>query len=255
MRGGLRMHAIITIPARYASERFPGKVLCDLEGQTMLERVWRAACRANGFDDVVVLTDDERIAHECQRIGATFYMTPSELPSGTDRSAYAVLRWYADVDIIVNLQADEPLVPPGLLEQLRSVLEQNPSADVATPIAPISAEEEVHNPTVCKVVCRDDSTALLFSRAPIPFHRDRRIGELRLYRKHIGLYAYRRAALLRFAALPPHPIERAESLEQLRLLLDGATFLCVETNAELIAVDTPDDAERVRRYLRCQAML
>lgn len=249
------MQAIITIPARYASERFPGKVLCDLEGQTMLERVWQAARRATGFDEVVVLTDDERIARECERIGAAFAMTPSELPSGTDRSAYAVMRWYGDADIIVSLQADEPLVPAILLEQLRSALEQNPSADVATPIAPITSEEEVKNPTVCKVVCRNDGTALLFSRAPIPYHRDRRIGEPRLYRRHIGIYAYRRAALLRFAALPPHPIEQAESLEQLRLLLDGATFLCVETEAELIAVDTPADADRVRQYLRHQAML
>ncbi|MCX8050429.1 MAG: 3-deoxy-manno-octulosonate cytidylyltransferase [Chlorobi bacterium] len=249
------MDSLIAIPARYGSERFPGKVLCDLEGQTMLERVWRAARSASGFDAVVVLTDDERIADECERLGAEWRMTPTDIPSGTDRIAYAVERWFTDADIIVNLQADEPLVPPSLLESLRDALQRNPSADVATPVAPITTDEEVRSPTVCKVVCRADGTALLFSRAPIPFDRRRGIGELTLYRKHIGIYAYRRAALLRFAELQPHPIERAESLEQLRLLLDGAVFFCIETDAELIAVDTPADAERVRRYLRRQAML
>lgn len=251
----MAVRALIAIPARYGSERFPGKVLCDLEGQTMLERVWRAAIAAKGFDAVVVLTDDDRIAQECARIGAQWCMTPSALPSGTDRIAYAVRQWFHDAEIIVNLQADEPLVPPRLLEQLRSALEHMPHADVATPIAPLESADEVRNPMVCKVVCRTDGTALLFSRAPIPYDRDRGVGELSLYYRHIGIYAYRRAALLRFAELPPHPIERAESLEQLRLLLDGATFVCVPTQATLLAVDTPADAERVRAVLRGQAML
>ncbi|MCX7929508.1 MAG: 3-deoxy-manno-octulosonate cytidylyltransferase [Chlorobi bacterium] len=249
------MHALIAIPARYGSERFPGKVLCDLEGQTMLERVWRTACATQGFNAVVVLTDDERIARECKRLGADVRMTPTELASGTDRIAYAVKRWYPDVEIIVNLQADEPLIPASLLESLRLALEQNPSADVATPVAPITDADEVSSLSVCKVVCRDDRVALLFSRAPIPSDRSHGIGELSLYRKHIGIYAYRRSALLRFASLPPHPIERAESLEQLRLLLNGATFLCIETDTVPIAVDTPADAERVRAVLRSQAML
>ncbi|GIV49661.1 MAG: 3-deoxy-manno-octulosonate cytidylyltransferase [Candidatus Kapaibacterium sp.] len=250
------MRSIVAIPARYGSERFPGKVLCDLEGQTMLERVWRAATEAEGFDAVVVLTDDERVGRECQRLGCRWHMTPAALPSGTDRIAYAVERWYSDAEIIVNLQADEPLVPPALLSDLRGALERNEHADVATPITAIAHQEEVTSPTTCKVICRNDGTALYFSRAPIPADRKRGVGELGLYWKHIGIYAYRRRALERFAHLPPHPIECAESLEQLRLLLDGAVFLCVPTDAVLVAVDTPADAERVRAYLRArQAML
>lgn len=249
------MRSIVAIPARYGSERFPGKVLCDLEGQTMLERVWRAASKAEGFDAVVVLTDDERISQECERLGCRWHMTPTELPSGTDRIAYAVERWYSDVEIIVNLQADEPLVPPTLLSDLHRALKDNRHADVATPVTTIIHPEEVTSPTVCKVVCRTDGTALYFSRAPIPADRQSGVAELRLYRKHIGMYAYRRSALQRFSLLPPHPIERAESLEQLRLLLDGAVILCLPTDAVLVAVDTPADAERVRAYLRAQAML
>jgi 3-deoxy-manno-octulosonate cytidylyltransferase (CMP-KDO synthetase) len=249
------VNAIIAIPARYDSERFPGKVLCNLEGQLMLERVWRAATAARGFDAVVVLTDDERIAAACSLWGADVRMTPAELPSGTDRVAYAVARWFSNVDIVLNLQADEPLVPPSLLESLLDALRTNPAADVATPIRPVTSVAEVESPTVCKVVCRRDGTALLFSRAPIPYDRRHSIGPLGAYYKHIGIYAYRRTALERFAALPPDPIEQMESLEQLRLLRDGATIICVPTDAELIAVDTPEDAERVRAYLRRQAML
>lgn len=240
---------LIAIPARYFSTRFPGKVLCDLCGQTMLERVWRAAKQARTFEQVVVLTDHERVVNECRRIGAECMITPSELASGTDRIVYAVRRWFHDAEIVVNLQADEPLVPAALLEQLCTALEQSPQADVATPIARIRSVEEVRSPTVCKVVCRHDGTALLFSRSVIPCDRERGVGPLELYWKHIGIYAYRRGALERFAELEPHPIERAESLEQLRLLIDGATYLCVPTGAELVAVDTPEDAERVRELL------
>jgi len=221
----------------------------------MLERVWRAAVSAKGFDGVIVLTDDERIGRECERLGCTWHWTPGDLPSGTDRIAYAIVRWYPEAEFIVNLQADEPLAPGALLSRLREALEQNLDADVATPVAPITDVEDVGNPSVCKVVCRDDGTALYFSRAPIPYSREHGIGELGLYRKHIGIYAYRRRALERFARLSPHPLERAESLEQLRLLLDGAMMVCIPTDAQLIAVDTPADAERVRSYLRRQMML
>ncbi|GIV54780.1 MAG: 3-deoxy-manno-octulosonate cytidylyltransferase [Candidatus Kapaibacterium sp.] len=221
----------------------------------MLERVWRAATAANGFDAVVILTDDERIATACMQWGADCRMTPASLPSGTDRVAYAVSRWFRDVEIVLNLQADEPLVPSQLLESLLDALTNHPFADVATPIASVASIEEVRSPTVCKVLCRHDGTALLFSRAPIPFDRRHGIGALEHYRKHIGIYAYRRGALEQFAELPPDPIEVLESLEQLRLLRAGATFLCVPTDAELIAVDTPADADRVRAYLRRQAML
>lgn len=221
----------------------------------MLERIWRAATAANGFDAVVILTDHDRVARACSQWGADCRMTPEHFASGTDRVAYAVSQWFGDTDIVLNLQADEPLVQPWLLESLLQALATHPWADVATPIAPIHAATDVLNPTVCKVVCRTDGTALLFSRAPIPYDRRHQVGALEHYHKHIGIYAYRRQALELFASLPPDPIEQLESLEQLRLLRAGAQFICVPTDAELIAVDTPEDAERVRAYLRGHAML
>lgn len=241
------------IPARFASTRLPGKPLIDLEGQTMIERVWRAASAVSAFDRVVITTDSEHIVAEAQRFKAEVVLTSPDEPSGTDR-CYAALRTLGITpDIVVNIQGDEPLLQPTVLLQCIDALRQT-HADVATPVVAISNDEVLHDPNVVKVVRGSDGRALYFSRSPIPFARGAQAAwtEVAAYWQHIGLYAYRMNALTRHVLLAPSPLERAESLEQLRLLEDGATIMCVETDHHSVAVDTPEDAERVRALLRTQ---
>lgn len=243
--------AVGIIPARFGSTRFPGKPLCDLNGKTLIQRVWEAAVQSPSLAKVYVATDDARIIEECTRIGAAWVLTPSELPSGTDRVEYAARFVAPDADFVLNIQGDEPLLRPELLDDLVEALAHS-TADVATPIIRITSLEELLNPTVAKVTLKNDGTALYFSRSVIPFIRGMVQEDwlnVHQFWKHIGIYAYRAQALRRFAELPPAPLENAESLEQLRLLADGATFRCVETTHELVAVDTPEDAERIRRIL------
>lgn len=246
------MNVIAIIPARYASTRFPGKPLVDLHGKTMLEMVWLAAKSASSISAVAIATDDDRVAQECSRIGADCIITDSTLLSGTDRVAQAMQRAYPNADIVLNVQGDEPLLRGALLDSLVHAL-QHCTTDVATPIKKIETQEELDNPTVCKVTLRADSTALYFSRSTIPFVRGAERSDWLAHHtfwKHIGIYAYKRTALERFISLSPHPLEESESLEQLRLLADGARYLCVETSDNLVAIDTPEDANRVRDILR-----
>ena len=247
------MTAVGIIPARYASMRLPGKPLADLKGKSMIRRVWEGASEARLLDRVVVATDDERIVAECSSFGAEAVLTSPDLPSGTDRIAAAHRMLDREYDIVVNIQGDEPLLRGSLVDILVQALTDENDADVATPVTPIVHAHELTNPAIVKVAMNAAGRALYFSRSPIPFFRDAQQMEWTMhypYRKHIGLYAYRRAVLERFVSLPPSLLERAESLEQLRLLEDGASFLCVETDHHLIAVDTPEDAEAVRSLLR-----
>lgn len=245
------LRAVAIIPARYASTRFPGKPLVDLNGKTLVQRVWEATMNARTLDRVVVATDDERIALHCESIGAEYIITSSDLPSGTDRveAAYRGLNIHAET--ILNIQGDEPLLQSDLIDQLVLAMERS-GADVVTPIKKITSNEELFNPTIVKVALRNDFTALYFSRSTIPHYRgvDKEFWLSHYqYWKHIGLYAYRPHSLRRFVELPQSKLEIAESLEQLRLFGDGAVFQCIETDCELIAVDSPDDAERVRAVL------
>ncbi|MFM8472626.1 MAG: 3-deoxy-manno-octulosonate cytidylyltransferase [Candidatus Kapaibacterium sp.] len=250
------MRALAVIPARYASTRFPGKPLVDLCGATMIERVVRAAEGAEGVTDVLVATDDDRVRAECDRIRVRCVMTDPELPSGTDRVAAAAAGLKESYDIVLNVQGDEPLLQPSLLTSLVHALASS-SDDVCTPVTRLVDPADLDNPTICKVTRRTDGTAMYFSRSVIPHVRGAS-GPERLhaveYWKHIGLYAYTSRALQRFISLPPHPYELAESLEQLRLLADGARYLCVETDHTLIAVDTPEDADKVREVLTASAL-
>ncbi|MBK9249879.1 MAG: 3-deoxy-manno-octulosonate cytidylyltransferase [Ignavibacteria bacterium] len=247
--------AIGIIPARFGSTRFPGKPLCYLNGKTLIQRVWEAAVQSKYLSKVYVATDDARIIEECTRIGASWILTPSELPSGTDRVEYAARFVGQDADYVLNIQGDEPLLRPELLDDLITAL-ANSTADVATPTIRITSLEELLNPTVAKVTLKNDGSALYFSRNIIPFIRGILQEDwlnVHQFWKHIGIYAYRLQSLRRFAALDTSLLEQAESLEQLRLLADGATFQCVETTHELVAVDTPEDAERIRRILTEQS--
>jgi len=249
---------VAIIPARFASTRLPGKPLSDIHGKTMIERVYERARAARVVERVLVATDDERIASAVARFGGDVVMTSPAHATGTDRLAEAAAA--IEADIIVNVQGDEPLLDPAGIDAAAEALVHDPSLEVATLAVPLRSTEEMLLPSVVKVVTDARGDALYFSRAPIPHLRrgassDPRAAAERavacgLARKHVGLYAYRRDALLRFASLPPSPLEQAEGLEQLRALENGMRIHVVPvTGLGGIAVDTPEDLERVRALL------
>lgn len=246
------MHVII--PARFASTRLPGKPLLDIAGQPMIVRVVERA-QASGAERVVVATDDERIERAVRAFGADVIMTRSDHPSGTDRLAEAVARLDLDDNaIVVNLQGDEPLMPPSLIREVATLLAARPGAAMATACHAITSREDFLDPNVVKVVTDDQGYALYFSRAPIPWPRDVMLGKssspLKAFR-HIGLYAYRAGFVARYAGWPACPLETTESLEQLRVLWHGEKIAVVEADeAPPAGVDTPEDLERVRPYFQ-----
>ena len=247
----------VVIPARYASTRLPGKPLLDIVGSTMIQRVVERAC-ASSADQVLVATDDARIAaavHDPRRPGEGIaVMTDAALPSGTDRvAAVAAERGWSDDTVVVNVQGDEPFLPPSLIEQAADLLGRDPKAGVATLAAPIASLEEFLDPNVVKVVTALDGAALYFSRAPIPWVREgasEGLGSQTEFAgalRHVGLYAYRVGVLKHIMALPPSGLEQCEKLEQLRALENGvriAVARCVAPPAP--GVDTADDLERAR---------
>lgn len=247
----------VVIPARHASTRLPGKPLLPLAGEPMVLHVHRLALRA-GAAEVIVATDDERISTACRAAGAAVEMTSAQHASGTDRIAeVAARRGWADGDIVVNLQGDEPMLPPALVAQAANLLAATPAAAIATLATPIAGESEYLDPNVVKVVARPDGFALYFSRAPVPWDRDGFAATPpaadchRGARRHLGLYAYRVAALRQVAAAPPAEIERRERLEQLRALAMGLAIVVADAvEPPGPGVDTPDDLARVDALLR-----
>lgn len=233
---------VIVIPARYHSTRLPGKVLSDIGGQPMIERVYRRAVQA-AASAVVVATDDDRVRKVVEAFGGRAVMTSDRHPTGTDRLAEAVKS--LDAEIVINLQADEPLIEPAMIDAAADALISTPGASIGTLRKAITDETEFSNPHVVKVVVDVSGRALYFSRAAIPYARGQRRPQTSW--RHIGIYAYRREALLRLAALPPTPLEQSESLEQLRALEHGFIIQTAETSHDTIGVDTPEDLERVRR--------
>jgi 3-deoxy-manno-octulosonate cytidylyltransferase (CMP-KDO synthetase) len=242
----------IVIPARYAASRLPGKPLVDIGGKTLVARVWEQA-GASAAAEVVVATDDQRVLDHCRAIGADAALTGAHLQSGTDRVAeLAAARGWAPDDIVVNLQGDEPLMPPALIDQVAAALMGADGAPMATLAAPITEAAALFDPHVVKVVTDAAGGALYFSRAPIPWHRDEFLrGRARLpqgthFLRHIGLYAYRVGFLTRFVAWPPAPLEIAESLEQLRALWHGERIHVAIADVEPgPGVDTADDVQAV----------
>ena len=250
----------VVIPARFASARLPGKVLLPIGGRPMLHWVCERA-RASGAEQVVVATDDERIRSCADEAGVQCVMTASSHPSGTDRIAEVArtLRW-ASTAVIVNLQADEPLMPPALVAQVARLLQEHADADIATLAAPVSSRAEFLDPNAVKVVLAADGRALLFSRAPIPWDRDGAIDNLpgphshQHALRHIGLYAYRVQSLLRLAQLPPAPLELREQLEQLRALANGMQIrVAIAALRPGMDVNTAADLERIRAALETSA--
>jgi len=234
---------VAAIPARYASTRLPGKPLLMLGGKPMVQHVYERARRAEGISRVVVLTDDARVAQAVAFFGGEAQMTPEECASGTDRIAWAAREW--DADAIVNVQGDEPLVDPAAIARLALHLEAHPEDGMATLAVPANAGD-LDNPHVVKVVLDREGYALYFSRAPIPFPRHPG-GAAPL--RHLGLYGYRRETLLRLAALQPSPLERSESLEQLRALENGIRLRVLVVESAVPGVDTAEDAARVGQLL------
>lgn len=240
------------IPARYASQRFPGKPLAKIEGLPMVVRVYERAISSGIFDGLVVATEDERIVKACREHGVPAVITRADHPSGTDRVYEAAQ--LDDIgrraEILVNVQGDEPLVEPAALVRLITPLEtvHHQALAVASVYARLLDESEYGNPNVVKVVLDAAGRALYFSRAPVPFSRDGGLPE-RVWR-HLGLYAYTRAALARFVSLPESFLERTERLEQLRLLEDGVPYFMQEVLTAPPAVDTPEDLERVTALIR-----
>jgi len=238
----------IIIPARYASTRFPGKPLQDLGGKTMIERVVEAAMLAHPDAGVAVATDDVRIAEHIQS-KCEVVMTSDLHPSGTDRCAEAltILGW--DCDVVVNLQGDEPFIKPEQVALLVSAFE-HPKIDIATLKIAIGEAEDSQNPNVVKVVCDVNDQALYFSRSPIPFNRNGQFMDSGVqYYRHIGMYAFRRAALLKVAQLSPSGLEKTEMLEQLRWLENGMGIGVKETTWASPAIDTPEDVKKALRFV------
>ncbi|HEY7510944.1 MAG TPA: 3-deoxy-manno-octulosonate cytidylyltransferase [Vicinamibacteria bacterium] len=255
------MAIVAIIPARFGSTRLPGKPLSDIHGKPMIQHVHERVMRARGVDRVLVATDDERIASAVRGFGGEAVMTSAAHATGTDRLAEAVLT--TDASIVVNVQGDEPMVDPLGIEAAVQPLREDPALPMATLSLPLTDVEEMLSPAVVKVVADAAGNALYFSRSAIPHVRQRGSDPRQaaadavsrgIARKHVGLYVYRREALLRLASLPPSPLEEAEGLEQLRALHHGITIRVVRVEGESgLAVDTAQDLERVRALLAPRA--
>lgn len=238
----------IIIPARFASTRFPGKPLIFIQGQTMIERVYRQARKTKYANHVVVATDDERIRATVRNFGGQVVMTGSHHQSGTDRLA-EVATLHPEFDIIVNVQGDEPVISPDTIDAAIQPLLADSTVEMSTVAAKITHLDDIRSNTIVKVVVDRAGNALYFSRLPIPYVRDAAEAEKTTYLAHIGLYAYRRETLLKISAAPPTMLEKAESLEQLRALEHQVRIRVVEVPSRSPAIDCPDDVSVVEKLL------
>ena len=237
------MKSIVIIPARYQSARFPGKPLAVIGGKPMIQRVYEQVSQAVGVNKVVVATDDERIYNIVLKFKGNSIMT-GECSCGTER-VYAAIKDYS-CDIVINVQGDEPLIRPEMINELIAVFEDD-SVEMATLCKEITETEDINNPNVVKVVRDKDDNALYFSRYPIPFNRDKR-NDIR-YLKHIGIYGYKKDFLKKYIQIEKTPLEMAENLEQLRVLESGHKIRVKETIYDSIGVDTPEDILKIEKEL------
>lgn len=243
------MRTLCVIPARYASTRLPGKPLADICGKPMICRVLERASRAQKPEKVIVATDDERIYDAVRAEGGEAILTRADHPTGTDRLA-EVAEAYPEVDLIVNVQGDEPLIEPSVIDDLIVPFEMDENLPMATVMVRMDDAAEQLNPNNVKVIVDKLGYALYFSRSLVPYPR---AAAGPVY-KHIGIYAYRRDFLLRYARLEPTPLERAESLEQLRALENGYGIRVLETDCRFVGVDTPEDLALVNKIYREQGL-
>lgn len=235
------------IPARFASTRFPGKPLVDIRGKSMIQRVYEQSKKSKRLSDVIVATDDERIEHAVKSFGGKVCMTSPNHPSGTDRCAEVVEKLRLSCDAVINIQGDEPFIDPRQIDLICSCFDDHHTS-LATLIKPVTSEEVLFSPNSPKVVIDKDGFALYFSRHPIPFIRGVEKNEWLSkgsFFQHIGIYGYRISALSSITRLSPSSLEKAESLEQLRWLENGFRIKTAITTLETIAIDTPQDLQRV----------
>ena len=243
------MKAIGVIPARWGATRFEGKVLANLLGTPVIQHVWENAKKARTLDDLIVACDDERILKAVEGFGGKAIYTSPDQPSGTDRLAEVVNAM--DVDIVVNIQGDEPLIKPIMIDNLVMALQEEKIAQMATIIKKIDDDSELTNSNVVKVVVDKNGYALYFSRYSIPYNRtsEKNPGKRPVYYKHIGLYAFTKDFLFTFKKLPHSSLENAEKLEQLRALEYGYKIKVVETKFDTVGVDRPEDLKRAEEAL------
>jgi 3-deoxy-manno-octulosonate cytidylyltransferase (CMP-KDO synthetase) len=257
------MRTLAVLPSRYQSSRFPGKPLAPIAGRPMIQWVWEAAARAEGVDAVLVATDDERIAKVVTGFGGRVAMTDPALPSGTDRVAAAAAGLGEAFDVVLNIQGDEPAMHPATVAAVVALMRDHPELPMATAACPFHSAEELFNPNNVKVVTDDAGRALYFSRSPIPYLRNSQVfqadfrpwlepGQLGLFQRHLGIYAYRPESLRTFTSLPPHPLEKLEMLEQLRALGAGMAIGVARTPHLSLGVDVPEDVPAVEAMLRGQ---
>ncbi|SRR5579862_314786 len=235
------------IPARWASTRFPGKPLIPLAGKPLVQHVWERCQAARGVDEVIIATDDMRIATAAFAFGAEVSFTSPRCRSGTDRVAEAAARM-PRASHVINVQGDEPLIDPALITLLARTLVKDPAIEMITAANAVAGHDEAANPHSVKVVLDRSSNALYFSRSPIPFYRD--AGDAPRYYRHQGIYGYSRKFLLQFVKWKPTFLEKAESLEQLRALENGAKIRVLITRSVSLGVDTPEDVGPVSQLLK-----
>lgn len=240
------MKVLCVIPARYASTRLPGKPLSMINGKPMIQRVYERAVQARLPQEVVVATDHEAVYKAVESFGGRAMMTSPDHPSGTDRLAEVALN-YPDIDVIVNVQGDEPMIPSEVIDRLAECFDHDPELDMAT-LKVKMLEEDYNNPAAVKVVTSLSGYALYFSRSLMPYPRNKP-EDFNVY-KHVGIYAYKRDFLLKYAAMAPTPLERAESLEQLRALENGYRIKVLESDFQGVGVDTPEDLAAVNEIFK-----
>jgi 3-deoxy-manno-octulosonate cytidylyltransferase (CMP-KDO synthetase) len=243
------MKILGVIPARYASTRFPGKPLTDIGGKSMILRVYEQAKKAIALSEVVVATDDERIAEEITKHGGNVVMTSDTHQSGTDRCAEAVKKVWGDWGAVINIQGDEPFILPEQINLLAGLFE-NPEVEIGTLVKKLSDASDLDNPNTMKVVLDIHGNGMYFSRSPIPFIRGAEKKdwlEKNLFYKHIGIYGYRADVLDELTTLPQGKLELAESLEQLRWLENGYKIMTAFTESEAISIDSPEDIEKLKK--------
>jgi 3-deoxy-D-manno-octulosonate cytidylyltransferase len=234
---------IAVIPARFAATRFPGKLMQRIGDKTIIRMVYENVQAMGLFDDVLVVTDNDQIVEEIKAIGGTVKKSSQEHPSGSDRIAEAIMDM--NVDVVVNVQGDEPFVDISPLEKLLTAISE-PDVVVASVMQKLGMDEDINNPNFVKVVCDKNNNALYFSRSPIPYKRNLQ-SSLPIY-KHVGVYAFKKNTLLEFTKWPMGVLEQTEMLEQLRYLENGVSIKMVETTTSSIGIDTPEDLEKAKLY-------
>lgn len=246
------MKVLACIPARYESTRFPGKVLAKETGKFLIQHTYERACKAKLPEKVIIAADDEKVVAAARSFGADCVLTSAEHQSGTDRIAEAVAD--IDVEIVVNLQGDEPEIDPRNIDYVAELLLKNPDYPMATLAAEFKTAEQVADANIVKVVLDCNGRAIYFSRSPIPYDRDKTgIGEVGQYLRHIGIYAYRKDFLLKITKLPQTTLEKTEKLEQLRALENGCPILAGKVEHTCDGIDTPQQyAQFVERYKKQQ---